>query len=41
MLRIVSKFLGNVKKIGILWGNVEKFWVYFVNILENYEILIG
>ncbi len=38
MLRIVYKFLGNKKKIGTCWGNIEKFWVYFVNILENYEI---
>ncbi len=39
MLRIECKFLGNVKKNpGILQENVDKFWVYFVNILENYEI---
>ncbi len=38
MLRIVCKFLGNGKEIGILRGNVEKFWENFVNILENYEI---
>ncbi len=40
MLRIVSAFLENVLKIEILWGNVEKFWACFVNILENYEIFI-
>ncbi len=28
-LRIVSKFSGNVKT----------FWVYFANIVENYEVL--
>ncbi len=38
MLRIVCKFSGSIKKIGILLGNEEKFWVYFVIILENCEI---